>query len=89
MPDRYLSAAGGNGGYVVANALFDAGVDTVVYITFFPHQQAEADRLQTEDKGTVVVTPHYASDSIGINPLISELEQRGLEVQCCNDLIRC
>ncbi len=81
--------AGGNGGYYVANALFDAGAGTVVYITFFPFQEAEGNRLREENKGTLVVTPHYASDSIGINPLISELEKRGLQVKCCNNLIRC
>ena len=83
-----IHGAGANGGYPVANALFDSGVNTVVYIHLFDFQKEQEDRLKKENKGNLVVTGHYGSDSIGINPLIDELESRGLEIECRNNLIR-
>lgn len=38
--------------------------------------------------GCVIVTGHIASDSIGINPLVSELEKSGVEVLTVNGIIR-
>ncbi len=72
--------AGTNGGYAVAKAFFDHGVDTVVYIHCAPQ---DVRRLRAEYAGrgkNLVVTGHIASDSLGINPLIDALRQRGLEV---------
>jgi len=77
-----------NGGYPIANALFETGINTVVYIHLFHFQKEQEDLLKKENKGDLVVTGHYGSDSIGINPLIDELESRGLEIVCCNKLIR-
>ncbi len=72
-------AAGTNGGYAVARAYFDHGVDTVLVIHFSASDTA---RLQTEYGGrkTLLVTGHLAGDSIGINPFIDALRKRGLEV---------
>ena len=70
-----IHAAGVNGGYPVANALFENGVDTVVYIHLFSEEQG--DRLREENKGSLILTGHYGSDSLGINPLVDDLEQRG------------
>jgi hypothetical protein len=81
-----IHAAGVNGGYPVANALFESGTDTVVYIHFFSDEQA--DRLRKEGKGNLILTGHYGSDSLGINPLVDELERRGMEVVCCNRMVR-
>jgi len=81
-----IHAAGVNGGYPVANALFESGVDTVVYIHLFSEEQA--DRLREEGKGSLIVTGHYGSDSLGINPLVDALEQKGIEVVCCNKMVR-
>ena len=81
-----IHAAGVNGGYPVANALFDSGIDTVVYIHLFSEEQGA--RLREESKGNLLVTGHYGSDSLGINPLVDELEGRGLEVHCCNKMVR-
>ena len=81
-----IHAAGTNGGYPVANALFESGVDTVVYIHLNSPKQRL--RLQEENKGNLILTGHYGSDSLGINPLIYELEAEGLEVDCCNKMIR-
>lgn len=79
-----IHGAGTNGGYPVANTLFDHGVNTVIYIHLLPHQKADRERLIRENKGNLIVTGHYPSDAIGINPLIRELEKRGLEVIRCN-----
>jgi len=83
-----IHGAGANGGYPVANALFESGVNTVVYIHLFDFQKEQEDLLKKENKGNLIVTGHYGSDSIGINPLIDALEVRGLEIVCCNNLIR-
>ena len=74
-------ACGTNGGYPVAKAYFEHGVDTVVYIHC---AGPDSRRLKEEFEGrgkNLVVTGHIASDSLGINPFIAELEKRGLEVQ--------
>ncbi|MBC7222229.1 hypothetical protein H5T56_04530 [Candidatus Bipolaricaulota bacterium] len=75
-----IHGAGTNGGYPVAKVLFDHGVDTVIYIHIRPH---EAHRLAQEYGGkgkNLVVTGHIASDSLGINPFLEALRERGLEV---------
>lgn len=81
-----IHGAGTNGGYPVADALFSYGVNTVVYIHLLPHQRADRERLVKENKGNLIVTGHYPSDAIGINPFIKELEKRGIEVIRCNNL---
>jgi len=75
-----IHGAGANGGYSVANALFETGINTVVYIHLFHFQKEQEDLLKKENKGNLVVTGHYGSDSIGINPLIDELEIRGRSI---------
>ncbi len=81
-------AAGTNGGYPVAKAYFDHGVDTVVYIHCRP--DSDLKRLQREYQGTMknlIVTGHIASDSLGINPFINRLEECGLEVTPISGII--
>lgn len=70
-------AAYTNGGYEIAKSYFDHGVNTLAYIHI-----AEPDlaRLRQEVKGTLLILGHIVSDSIGINPFITELEERGLYV---------
>jgi putative NIF3 family GTP cyclohydrolase 1 type 2 len=69
--------AGTNGGYPVAKAYFENGVDTVVYL----HVEYEALRkLRSECKGNLVVLGHMAGDSIGANIFIKELKRRGMTV---------
>jgi len=65
--------AGTNGGYDIAKTYFNYGVGTVVYIHISPR---DLERLRAEGKGNLIVTGHIASDSVGINPLIHELEKR-------------
>jgi hypothetical protein len=69
--------AGTNGGYEVARAYFEHGIGTVLYIHI---STADLEKLKTENKGNLIVTGHIASDSIGINPFIQELERKGITV---------
>ncbi len=78
--------AGTNGGYPVAKAYFDHGVDTVIYIHCRPE---DSRRLAGEygDAKNLIVTGHIASDSIGINPYIDRLREEGLEVTPISGII--
>jgi putative NIF3 family GTP cyclohydrolase 1 type 2 len=69
--------AGTNGGYEIAKTYFKHGVGTVVYIHISP---IDLEKLRADGKGNLVVTGHIASDSVGINPLIHELEKRNVSV---------
>ena len=67
-----------NGGVDVLKAYFDAGVGTVLMMHFSEGDLKEA--REQKLAGNLVVTGHMASDSIGINVYLDELERRGLEV---------
>jgi putative NIF3 family GTP cyclohydrolase 1 type 2 len=69
--------AGTNGGYEIAKTYFQHGVDTLVYIHISP---SDLERLRADDDGNIVVSGHVASDSVGINPFIEELENQGISV---------
>jgi NAD(P)H-hydrate repair Nnr-like enzyme with NAD(P)H-hydrate epimerase domain len=71
--------AGTNGGYAAAKALFEAGVNSVVYIHLAGEDAERLRQLQLPDVN-VVVSGHIASDMIGINRYVAELERRGIEV---------
>ncbi len=79
-------AAGTNGGYPVAKAYFDHGVDTVIYIHCRP---ADSKKLIEEfgDRVNLIVTGHIVSDSIGINPYIDRLREEGIEVTTLSGII--
>jgi methionine aminopeptidase len=70
--------AGTNGGYEVARTYFKHGVGTVVYIHV---GLSDLERLRAKGKGNLIVSGHIASDSVGINPFIKELEKKGLAVK--------
>ncbi|MBP7726289.1 MAG: hypothetical protein KA136_02830 [Candidatus Bipolaricaulis sp.] len=72
--------AGTNGGYPVAKAYFDHGVDTVIYIHCQPAVAKQLAREYGSTGKNLLVTGHIASDSLGINPFLSALGERGLEV---------
>lgn len=72
-----VHGAGTNGGAAVAQAYFNAGVDTVLYIHIAPE---EAERLRSSARGNLIVSGHIASDLIGINRFVAALEERGLEI---------
>jgi len=69
--------AGTNGGYEIAKTYFKHGIGTVVYIHISP---IDLEKLKAEGTGNLIVTGHIASDSVGINPLIHELEKRNVSV---------
>lgn len=67
-----------SGGVDVLKAYFDAGVGTVLMM-HFPGADLKEAREQ-KLAGNLIVTGHMASDSLGINVYLDELERRGLEV---------
>jgi hypothetical protein len=69
--------AGTNGGYEIAKTYFNHGIGTVVYIHI---SSADLEKLKVENMGNLIVTGHIASDSVGINPLIHELEKKNVSV---------
>ncbi|MGQ9506658.1 MAG: hypothetical protein ACUVTB_02210 [Candidatus Bathycorpusculaceae bacterium] len=69
--------AGTNGGYEIAKTYFQHGVGTVIYIHISP---ADLAKLKADCVGNLIVTGHIASDSVGINPLIHKLEEKGVSV---------
>ena len=69
--------AGTNGGYEIAKTYFKHGVSTVIYIHISP---IDLEKLQAYGSGNLIVTGHIASDSVGINPLIHELEKMNISV---------
>jgi putative NIF3 family GTP cyclohydrolase 1 type 2 len=70
--------AGTNGGYEVAKTYFKHSIDTVVYIHISFN---DLEKLRIDNVGNLIVTGHVASDSVGINPLINELEKRNISVK--------
>jgi predicted Fe-Mo cluster-binding NifX family protein len=69
--------AGTNGGYEIAKTYFKHDVGTVVYIHI---GAGDLEKLKADGVGNLIVTGHTASDSVGINPLIKELEKRDISV---------
>jgi putative NIF3 family GTP cyclohydrolase 1 type 2 len=76
-------AAYTNGGYEIAKTYFQNGVGTLSYIHI-----AESDlaRLANEPSGNLIVLGHIASDWLGINRLLRELEKEGVEPITTTDL---
>jgi len=68
-------AAGTNGGYAIAKAYFDHGVDTVIYLHV---DYDEPSKLRKDGKGNLVVLGHMAGDSIGINLFLKRLRRAGV-----------
>lgn len=74
-----VHGAGTNGGAAMARLYFLHGVDTVIYIHL---ARGDLLRLQEEfPKGkNLIVSGHIASDAVGINPFIKNLESKGITV---------
>jgi hypothetical protein len=69
--------AGTNGGYEIAKTYFKHDIGTVIYIHV---GLGDLERLKADGIGNLIITGHIASDSVGINPFIKELEKRGISV---------
>ncbi len=76
-------AAYTNGGYDVARAYYKNGVGTITYIHI---SDGDLSRLRADGIGNMVVLGHIASDWLGINPVLRELERNGVEVLATTDL---
>jgi len=72
-----LMAGGTNGGADVYQAIFEAGVGTIVCM-HVPDDVRKA--TLDQNIGNVIVAGHMASDSIGLNEIIKAWENKGLEV---------
>ena len=70
--------AGTNGGVDVARAYFNAGVETLIQI-HVNYEDLVKIRTYPESRN-LIITGHVASDLLGINPFIEELEKRGVTV---------
>ena len=66
-----------NGGYPIAHAYFQHGIDTVIYIHIAP---AELEKLRADGRGQLIITGHILGDAFGIAPYITALRKQGLEV---------
>jgi len=73
-----------NGGYHVARAYFEHGVDTVVYIHVSPE---DVRRLREHQEGQLIVTGHLVGDAFGIEPYIEALRAQGLEVDVLSHVL--
>ena len=76
-------AAYTNGGYDIARTYFQHGVGTVSYIHI---SEADLNKLSADAVGNLIVLGHIASDWLGLNPLLKELEGKGVEVVTTTDL---
>jgi putative NIF3 family GTP cyclohydrolase 1 type 2 len=74
-----------NGGYDVAKAYFQHGVDTLSYIHI---SEADLTKLASENFANLIVLGHIASDWLGINRLLRELEKNGIEPVATTDLYK-
>jgi putative NIF3 family GTP cyclohydrolase 1 type 2 len=69
-------AAYTNGGYEIARTYFQHGIGTLSYIHV---SETDLTKLASEPSGNLIVLGHIASDWLGINKLLQELEKRGVE----------
>ncbi len=76
-------AAYTNGGYDIARTYFQHGVNTISYIHIL---EADLAKLMVDGVGNMIVLGHIASDWLGLNPLLKELEKRDVEAVTTTDL---
>jgi len=83
-----ISFSGITGGTSGAKELYEsmatAGVGTIVAM----HMGEEHKKLVEKYKMNVVVASHMASDSLGVNILMDELEKKGVKILECGGYIR-
>ncbi len=72
-----------NGGYDIAKAYFQNGTDTLSYIHV---SEADLTKLTSDNLGNLIVLGHIASDWLGINRLLQELDKNGVESIPTTDL---
>jgi putative NIF3 family GTP cyclohydrolase 1 type 2 len=80
-----LDMTGGTSGPVDSlSKLAAAGVGTIVGM----HMGEDHRKKAKEEKISVVIAGHYASDSLGMNLIIDEYEREGVEVIACSGFTR-
>ncbi|MGH9176528.1 MAG: hypothetical protein ACRD1H_19315, partial [Vicinamibacterales bacterium] len=75
-----IHGAGTNGGARIAQALFDHGIGSVLYIHCAADEVARLRESSAATGGNLIVSGHIASDMIGINRYVAAIEARGVEV---------
>lgn len=73
-----VHGAGTNGGARVAQTYFEHGLGTVLYIHCAGEEVARL--RESEGAGNLIVSGHIASDLLGINRYVAQIESRGVEV---------
>jgi len=82
----YVSMSGGtNGGMGVLKAYFEAGIGTIIQMHTV---EEDIKAVKEQNIGNLVVAPHMASDSIGINRIIDQWEKMGVEVIAISGIVR-
>ncbi|HVH14633.1 MAG TPA: hypothetical protein VNA15_02800 [Candidatus Angelobacter sp.] len=74
-----------NGGYDVAKAYFQHGIGTLSYIHI---SEPDLTKLASENFANLIVLGHIASDWLGINRLLLELEKNDIEPVATTDLYK-
>ncbi|HEX8974303.1 MAG TPA: NGG1p interacting factor NIF3 [Patescibacteria group bacterium] len=64
--------------------LADAGIGTIISM----HQSEENRKKAQEAHINVIVAGHLASDSLGVNLFLDELEKKGIEIVPCGGFVR-
>lgn len=81
----WVDMTGGTGGPMEAiEKLADAGVGTIVCMHAGEKHIKEAEKQNV----SIVIAGHMASDSLGLNQILDQLEARGLVITPCSGLIR-
>jgi len=75
----FSHGAGTNGRFDVANAYYENGIDTLIYIHIHYAVFVKLKEKYKQNKN-LIVTGHTVSDLIGINPFIKKLEDNGVIV---------
>lgn len=84
----FCHACGGNGGPFAARLLFEHGFDTVIFITWFRWQIERFGPTVAGRPGqNLLIIPHLASDSLGMNVVLRALSDQGIEVERKPDLL--
>jgi putative NIF3 family GTP cyclohydrolase 1 type 2 len=75
---------GTSGSKDIYEKMAQAGIGTIVGMHMHEEWKKQAEKYHIN----VVIAGHMASDSIGINLFLDELEKRGIEIIPCSGLIR-
>jgi len=80
-----VDMTGGTGGSKDAYAkLSVAGIGTIITMHISEDHRKEAEKNHVN----VIIAGHMASDSLGMNLLLDQLEQKGIGIKACSGLIR-